>query len=51
MELIIGGLIILLAIYLLYSNIKKSKSGCHCKNCSSKCPAYKKDDKNKTGLF
>ena len=50
MEIVIGGLIILLAIYLLYSNIKKSKSGCHCKNCSSKCPVYKKDDKNKTSL-
>ena len=49
MEIIIGGLIILLAIFLLYSNIKKRKLGCDCKNCSSKCSAYRKDS-NKTGL-
>ncbi|MBU5315015.1 FeoB-associated Cys-rich membrane protein [Clostridium bornimense] len=49
MEILIGGLIVLLAVYILYSNIKKSKSGCNCSNCSSKCPSYKENDKNKTG--
>lgn len=49
METLIGGLIILIAVYTLYSNIKKSKLGCNCSNCSAKCHSYKEDNKNKTG--
>lgn len=54
MEFIIVGVIVIVAAYLLYSNIKKQASGdcgSGCKNCSHSCATktstYKDKDKNK----
>jgi hypothetical protein len=42
-ELIITGLIVGIAAYILFKNIKKkSKLGCDCDCCSSHCSKYQK---------
>ncbi|MGL5245137.1 MAG: FeoB-associated Cys-rich membrane protein [Sarcina sp.] len=47
MEILVTAIIILLVVFILYKNVKKSSKGqCNCGGCSSKCPKYKnKDDK------
>jgi len=50
MEFIIVGIIVILAAYLLYSNIKKQANGdcgSGCKNCSHSCTPKPKVNKNK----
>ncbi|MGH4118651.1 FeoB-associated Cys-rich membrane protein [Clostridium sp.] len=50
MEFIIVGVIVIVAAYLLYSNIKKQASGdcgSGCKNCSHSCNLKISSDKNK----
>ncbi|WP_291640258.1 FeoB-associated Cys-rich membrane protein [Clostridium sp.] len=52
MEYIIVGVIVIVAVYLLYSNIKRQASGdcgSGCKNCSHSCnskPSSNKDKKD-----
>lgn len=44
LELVVGGLIILVALFILYKNIKSKKSGCSgCSGCASQgsCPSAK----------
>lgn len=50
MEIIITGIIVVFAIFILVRSAKKKASGqCDCGSCSSHCPMYKEkqDDKSK----
>lgn len=41
MEIIITVIVITIAIFIFYKNLKKSTSGeCNCGSCSSGCPKY-----------
>ncbi|MBM6820096.1 MAG: FeoB-associated Cys-rich membrane protein [Clostridium sp.] len=43
MEIFIAALLIIVAGYILFKNIKKSSKGdCNCGSCSSHCSKYKK---------
>lgn len=47
MEIIITILLLGIAIFIFYKNLKKSTKGeCNCGSCSSSCPMYNKE-KNK----
>ena len=47
MEIFITILIILIAVFIIYKNIRKSSKGyCNCGSCSSHCPKNKKLDTN-----
>ncbi|OFI07155.1 virus attachment protein p12 family protein [Clostridium acetireducens DSM 10703] len=48
-EMIFGGILVLLALWFLYSGIKKKSTGCNCSNCSAMCPYHKKkqEEENK----
>lgn len=42
MEIFITIIIVLLSLYFIYANLKKSKnSGCNCSNCNKKCSKRK----------
>ncbi|PRR81313.1 FeoB-associated Cys-rich membrane protein [Clostridium vincentii] len=46
MEIVITITILLVAIYIIYKNIKKSSDGeCNCGSCSKDCPSKKKKEK------
>ncbi|SFU56818.1 Virus attachment protein p12 family protein [Clostridium sp. DSM 8431] len=49
MEIIITIAIVLLAVFIIFKNIKKSSKGeCNCGHCSKSCPARKeKEDASK----
>ena len=48
LELILTSGIVILAIFILYKNIKRKSQGkCDCGSCSSHCPQYKKDNNDK----
>ncbi len=43
-EILIAGILVASASYILYKNIKKKSSGgCDCGSCSSHCSHYKKN--------
>lgn len=53
LEILITILIVILATFLLFKNLKKKSKGCNCGSCTSKCPNFvntikKDDDKNIT---
>lgn len=40
-EILISGIIILAAVYILYRSVKRKAQGkCDCGSCSSHCPNY-----------
>lgn len=48
LQIILTSVIVLTAVYILYTNIKnKSQGKCDCGSCSSHCPSYKKDSSQK----
>lgn len=40
MEILITIIIAILAIFILFKNLKKKSKGCNCGSCTSKCPNY-----------
>ncbi|SHF19282.1 FeoB-associated Cys-rich membrane protein [Clostridium fallax] len=50
MEIIITLVIVALAIFIIYKNLKRSSKGeCNCNSCNSHCSKYK-DKKDKSQL-
>jgi heterodisulfide reductase subunit C len=51
LEILITILIVVLAAFLLFKNLKKKSKGCNCGSCTSKCPNFvktiKKDGNDK----
>lgn len=51
LEILITILIVILAAFLLFKNLKKKSKGCNCGSCTSKCPNFantiKKDENDK----
>ncbi|MGL5414058.1 MAG: FeoB-associated Cys-rich membrane protein [Clostridium sp.] len=46
-EIIITGLIVIVAAFIIYKNVKKSsKGGCNCGDCHKSCPSRKVENKN-----
>jgi len=40
LEILITILIVVLATFLLFKNLKKKSKGCNCGSCTSKCPNF-----------
>ncbi len=40
MEILITIIIVVLAIFILFKNLKKKSKGCNCGSCTSICPNY-----------
>lgn len=44
MEIAIAIIILIIAIFIIYKNVKKTSKGeCNCGTCSKSCPSRKKD--------